>query len=78
MIARVIPNSPAAKAGLRGLRETLDGELILGDIIIAIDNKTVRNYDDLLNYLEQKRIGDTVTLKIWRFGKVFKVKVKLY
>ncbi len=78
IIARVIPGSPAEKAGLLGFRETPYGELLLGDIILKIDDVEIKNYDDLLSYLEKKKIGDVVTLKIWRMGKTLTTKVKLY
>jgi plastocyanin len=40
-----------------------------GDIILAIDNMTVRKIDDLLGYLEAStHLGETVTITIWRDG----------
>lgn len=78
MIARVSPRGPAARAGLRGVRETVDGDLILGDIITAVDGKKVKSSNDLLEYLEKRRVGQRVRLTVDRYNKVFKVRIKLY
>lgn len=78
MIARVSARGPAARAGLRGVRETIDGDLILGDIITAVNGKKVRGANDLLEYLEKRRVGQTVTLTIDRYNKVFRVRIRLY
>ena len=78
MIANVKPGSPAARAGLKGMRETFEGELLFGDIIIAIDGRRVKSANDLLSYLEKKRIGQWVTLTIERYGRKLRVRIKLY
>ncbi|HEY9387367.1 MAG TPA: trypsin-like peptidase domain-containing protein [Nitrososphaeraceae archaeon] len=62
---------PADRAGIRGGYQqiSIDGrELLLGgDIIIAIDDKTVRKIDDILTYLErEKDVGDSVKLTVLR------------
>ncbi len=78
MIARISRRGPAARAGLRGVRETADGDLLLGDIIIAINGRKVKTSNDLLTYIEKKKIGDVVILTIDRYNKKMKVKIKLY
>jgi putative serine protease PepD len=57
-IGAVEPNSPADRAGLRA-----------GDIIIAIDNKPMRAFEDIAGYLDSKGIGDKVTIKVQRDGR---------
>ena len=42
------PGGAAANAGLRGLVRTEDGDVELGDIIVAVDGEKVANKDDLL------------------------------
>src|SRR5439155_432913 len=41
------PGGAAANAGLRGLVQTENGEVELGDIIVAIDGEKISNNDDL-------------------------------
>ncbi len=53
-------------------------EAVLGDVIIGIDDKNVKNYDDLYNSLEGKNVGDTVVVKFLRKGKKREVSLKLF
>ncbi|MCX7974052.1 MAG: trypsin-like peptidase domain-containing protein [Candidatus Aminicenantes bacterium] len=77
IVARVYPESNAAKAGLRGISRTSRGEYILGDIIVAVDGQSVKNYDDLAFLLEKHEIGDIVELEILRQNKRIKLRVQL-
>ncbi len=44
-----------------------DGKLNVGDIIIALNNQTVRNNDDLASYLEEHTLpGDSLTIAVIR------------
>lgn len=44
-----------------------DGKLSVGDIIIALNNQTIRNNDDLASYLEEHTLpGDNLTLTVIR------------
>ncbi len=44
-----------------------DGKLQVGDIVIALNNQTIRNNDDLASYLEQHTLpGDGLTLTVVR------------
>lgn len=60
IIGTVIPGGPAEKAGLMGTYRDQEGQIHFGDVIVAINNKRVRNYDDYYNILEDKTIGDKV------------------
>ncbi|NPA91873.1 MAG: PDZ domain-containing protein [Chloroflexi bacterium] len=81
LIEGVIQGSPADKAGLRGsykpIRIGQEEVLIGGDVILAFDGKPVTSIEDLLQYLEERKPGDTVTLTIWRNGEKMDVKVTL-
>ena len=49
-----------------------------GDVIIAIDNNTVRKIDDILAYVEmEKSVGDDLKLTILRDGQTIEVIVTL-
>jgi S1-C subfamily serine protease len=73
----VRPRSPAAKAGLRPTRESSSGDIELGDIIVAFDDKPVKTIDDLYAALEAHKPGDTVTLTIVRDKQRQEVQVTL-
>jgi len=81
LVERVVPNGPAAKAGVRGgTRSVLAGlqELrIGGDVLIAINGKAVTNQNDLNLMLNRSQPGDTVTLTLLRDGKRINVPVTL-
>jgi serine protease Do len=64
----VLVGSPAEKAGVK-----------VGDIITEIDGKKLS--DDkatpLANYINTKKIGDTITVKVYRDNKTFDLSAKL-
>jgi S1-C subfamily serine protease len=72
IVIGVVPGSPAAKAGLRGIEQSADG-IRIGDVIVAIGGEAVKDYDDLYNLLDKRRPGDTVEVTILRGGKPEKV-----
>ena len=71
--------SAGARAGLRGsLRNTKDQLLTpLGDIIVAVDGRAVKNSFDVARLVAAKRPGQVVTLKVWRNKKAVDIKVTL-
>ena len=77
LIRGVSPGGSAATAGLRGISQSGDGELVLGDIITSIDGSAIANLDDLYKLLDKKQIGDTVQIEIYRGNKAQTVSVKL-
>jgi len=81
LVADVFRDSPAEKAGLRGaLRNVRLGNLIIaegGDLIVAVDGKTVRSMDDFNDIIEGYEAGRMVTLKVLRNGKTIFLRVRL-
>jgi 2-alkenal reductase len=68
-VTEVISDGPAAAAGIKaGSTPTnISGLFSGGDLIIAIDNKTIRTFDELIAYLiTNKGPGDTVVLTVLR------------
>uniref|UniRef100_A0A804L1S7 PDZ domain-containing protein n=1 Tax=Musa acuminata subsp. malaccensis TaxID=214687 RepID=A0A804L1S7_MUSAM len=63
---KIPENSVAAKAGLLPTTRGLAGNIVLGDVIVAVDNKPVRSKADLLKILDEYNVGNTVLLKIQR------------
>ncbi|XP_031474383.1 protease Do-like 8, chloroplastic isoform X1 [Nymphaea colorata] len=67
LVLQVPANSLAAKAGLLPTRRGFAGNLILGDIIVGVDNHPVKNKAELSKVLDDDySVGDRVLLKIQR------------
>jgi S1-C subfamily serine protease len=77
LILRVLPGSPAARSGLRATRVTEGGGVVLGDVLQAIDGRSMTRLEDLASTLDGYRVGDTVTLRLWRNGERVDVGVEL-
>jgi S1-C subfamily serine protease len=78
LVMDVVAGSPAEKAGIqRGNEDTvIDGipMKLGGDVIIAVDDNTVRKIDDILAYVEmEKSVGDDLKLTILREGQTMEV-----
>ncbi|MFP4655908.1 MAG: S1C family serine protease [Methanohalobium sp.] len=80
MVVKVIDGGPADKAGLEpGKQITVNGEptWVDGDIILGMDNRDIRNNDQLITYLDTKSSGDRINLKIYRDGAIKNFNVTL-
>ena len=66
LIIDVLPDSPAAKAGLQPTRRDRNGQIQLGDVIVAIDGNKIASADDLYNALEKRQVGDKVRVTVER------------
>jgi S1-C subfamily serine protease len=77
LVINVVPDSPAAKAGLRPTRKDSNGRIVLGDIITSLDGQPVKKANDLFSLLESKKVGDTVKLGVLRDGAETTVDVTL-
>jgi S1-C subfamily serine protease len=85
LVTDVTPASPAQKAGIQGGNggnslTTIGGRemRIGGDVILKIDDRTVRKIDDILTYLErEKKVGDTVQFTVLRNGVTENIKLTL-
>jgi len=77
LIVSVAPGSPAANAGLRGVIQTEDGDLEIGDIIVGIDGQKVDSNDDLFRLLDKHKIGDSVNVEVFRQGRRTSLPVRL-
>jgi membrane-associated protease RseP (regulator of RpoE activity) len=66
IIRDVTPDSPAAKAGLKQ-----------GDVIDKIGDKQIKSFDDLVNTLASRKVGEKLTFHVRRSGKDESVEVTL-
>ena len=76
-IVQVGRNSPAARAGLQPFSRGSRGEIVMGDVITAINDEPVESLDDMLAALERRQPGEAVTLKVWREGRTRSVETRL-
>lgn len=79
-VLEVTSGGPAAKAGIRaGTRTTkYNGLYAGGDMIVALDGVSVKDYNQLLSYLFMyKQPGDSLTVTILRNGTQKNVEVTL-
>jgi S1-C subfamily serine protease len=81
LVQGVVRGSSEDRAGVRGAREVVDiGNVELGiggDLIIAVDGQLVDREDALVRAMSHKRVGDTITLTIFRNGRTFNLPVRL-
>jgi S1-C subfamily serine protease len=66
LIVSVEPGSPADKGGL-----------LLGDTLVGLDGQPLRQMDDLMTLLSGDRVGQSVSLRIVRGGKVQELTVTI-
>lgn len=85
LIAKLTPDGPAARAGLRGPRTIKKRSVIswdkidfsAADLIVAVDGEAIKNADDFLTAIESKHPGDTIELTVVRDSRQFKVPITL-
>ncbi len=81
MVIEVTPGGPADKAGLKGgNRQVQVGNLLLkagGDIITGIDQLEIKDADDLIRHLRERKPGETINMKVFRDGKFRDMRVTL-
>ena len=76
LISKVLPNTPAANAGLIGTKYSRWRKDIPGDIIVELNGIPVENYGALYNLISNIKIGDKISLTILRNGKKIYFKMK--
>jgi S1-C subfamily serine protease len=76
-LVQVSPNGPAARAGLQVFRRDRGGDIVPGDVITAINDEPVADIDDMLEQLERRAPGESVTLTVWRSGQTRRQAVTL-
>ena len=69
VVLEIGADSAAQKAGLMPTAGDAHGQVILGDIIVAIDGSPIRVNEDLVSFFEQKyQAGDKINIEYLRNG----------
>ncbi|XP_057481807.1 protease Do-like 8, chloroplastic [Actinidia eriantha] len=74
---KVPRNSLAAKAGILPTTRAFAGNIVLGDIIVAVDNKPVRSKAELYKAFDDYNVGEKVLFKIQRGNENLEMPVVL-
>ncbi len=77
LIGSVRQGGAAFRAGLAGSYQNRRGEIILGDIIVAVGEREVHNWSDLVRAIDRYREGDRVMFRVIRNGEERRVEVEL-
>jgi len=65
-VVEITKGTEAEKAGLKK-----------GDVIVKLDSTPIRSMDDLILAVRRQTVGDTVTLSLYRAGKLIEVPMKV-
>ena len=66
LVLQLDPNGSAAAAGLRGLSESAEGDLVIGDIITSVDGEKMGSQNDLYRVLDKHQFNDVVQVEVVR------------
>ena len=77
VLSEVSSDGPAGRAGLRGLSQNSNGQIVLGDVVRAINGKPVRTEDEFRLQLTSYAPGERVQLLVERDGERREVEVEL-
>jgi S1-C subfamily serine protease len=76
MVGKVARGGAAARAGLQGV--SAEGRRVFaGDLIQALNDRTVEDWDSLLDAVESMPLGSTVNLDVQRQGRKLRVAIRL-
>jgi S1-C subfamily serine protease len=86
LVLQIVEDGPAEQAGIRPIKEkryrfgnyvTTRPDPESADLIVAIDGKPVKSYEDLLTEVEAHAPGDKVVVTVIRKGRKVDIPVKL-
>jgi len=72
VVMRIVPNSPAARAGVKGVNADAG---TIGDVIVKVGGKKVHRIPDLTDELERVGVGGTIQLTLKRDDKEYSLDI---
>lgn len=66
LIGDVLPDTPADQLHLRPTVRDYLGRIHLGDVVVAINDHAIQNYDELYHALSATQVGETIAVSILR------------
>jgi len=66
IVANVIAGGPAEKAGIQ-----------VNDVIVSLNGTTIKDYEGLQDFLQTRKVGETITVEIIRNGNTLSIPVTL-
>ena len=66
LVMDVTQGSGADRAGIRPTKRDANGEIVLGDLIVEVNDDAIKSNNDLLLALEKYKTGDQVKVKVKR------------
>jgi S1-C subfamily serine protease len=76
MIISVEGNSAAARAGLRAAAASTSNR-VAGDVIVSIDGQPINSFDELASYIDSRKVGDRIQIKLVRENREVTVDLTL-
>lgn len=77
IVLDVVSGSPAEAAGIRPVQADKYGNIVLGDVIVAVNKDPIASNSDLYLVLEKYRAGDQVIVTVKRGDQVLDLPVRL-
>jgi S1-C subfamily serine protease len=77
LLLGVTAGSPAERAGLRPTRQERNGNIVIGDIIAAIDGRPIESQAELVAALDAREFGERITLTVIRNDRRLEVPITL-
>jgi S1-C subfamily serine protease len=78
LVQEAVPGGPADKAGIRGGRTPLQGQIAAGgDLIVEVDGRKINSPDDVAAAIADNKPGDRISVKYLRGGKQREAQVTL-
>ncbi|KAA8497898.1 Protease Do-like 1, chloroplastic [Porphyridium purpureum] len=77
LVLSVRENGPAARAGVVATVRAPNGRLVLGDIVLSLNEVAVNGINDVFRYLENTQVGDALRICVLRNGEKVNLEVEL-
>jgi S1-C subfamily serine protease len=77
VVRDVVPDGPADRAGLRGIRVDRRGNVLAMDVLVRVDDREIREYADLYAALDGKKAGHVAEVVALRGKETVRLRIRL-